>query len=327
MKNLMFAVKTQDYHSPIAVGVYTLGATSAKLVRFQYNVRVNGVIENTFVVMDLDLSNLVNGITYRHGSIGRFNFVDSVFTADGSNVELCLIARNENNPLVIENLGEKMKFVNVAYPTQEGEIKGRPTQTVIFPPPETDAEWKDRMLRTVAHCAHNLEKALGELTPQIYTHSLDFATAHLTSNMLDAITTTGVHARLPIGYLWHQVSAALGNAPTKPTKADVEANVLAMYENMKSPEHIKMFFHNHDEETWKKLRFSSADNRHNHRRIHLWQSDATPGKLLLDVNEKHTTNGELHELNARAEFHTCMTQDYKLAASSPNWELVKERTY
>ena len=145
--------------------------------------------------------------------------------------------------------------------------------------------------------------------------------------MLDAVATTGVHARLPIGYLWHQVSAALGNAPGKSTKATVEADVLALYENMQSPEHIKMFFHNHDRLTWKKLRFSSADNRHNHRRIHLWQADATPGKMLLDVNAKHTTNGELHELNARAEFHTCMTQDYKLAASSPNWELVKERVY
>ena len=327
MKNLNLAIKVLNYHSPVAVSVYRVGATSAKKVRFEYQVHVNNVAEDNFVVIDLDLSNLVNGITYRHGNIGRFAFVDSVFTADGSDVDLCLVARNDEVRVYLENLVEKMKFEKVVYDLDRAEIKGRPAQTVIFPPPETNAEWKDRMLRTIAHCAHNLEKAMGELTPQLYTHSLDFPTAHLTSNMLDAVATTGVHSRLPIGFLWHQVSAALGNAPTKPTKAAVEADVLALYENMQSPEHIKMFFHNHDEETWKKLRFSSADNRHNHRRIHLWQSDATPGKMLLDVNAKHTTNGELHELNARAEFHVCMTQDYKLAASSPNWELVKERVY
>ena len=156
MKNLTFAVKTKDYHSPVAAGIYKAGATSAKLVRLEYNVRVNSVIESTFVVIDLDLSNLVNGIRFRHGSLGRFQFIDSVYTEDGENVELCFVARNDNIPVSLENLGEKMKFVNVVEPAQPAEIKGRPTRTVIFPPPETDAEWKDRMLRTISHCAHNL---------------------------------------------------------------------------------------------------------------------------------------------------------------------------
>ena len=327
MKNLNMAIKVVTKTAPISVGIYRMGASSRKHVRLEYEIRLRGVTQDGRIFTDIDLSNLIKGITYRHKRTTRHHFVDSVFTADGDTVELCFIAHNDPTTISFQNLTEAFTYQELVTGLKHSDVKGRPSSTVVFPPAETDAEWKDRMLRTIAHCAHNLEKALGELTPQIYTHSLDFATAHLTSDMLDAITTTGVHARLPIGFLWHQVSAALGNAPGKPTKANVEADVLALYENMKSTQDIKMFFHNHDRETWKKLRFSSADNRHNHRRIHLWQSDATPGKMLLDVNAKHTTNGELHELNARAEFHVCMTQDYKLAAKSPNWELVTERTY
>ena len=200
--------------------------------------------------------------------------------------------------------------------------------TMIFPPPETDTEWQDRMHRTLAHCAHQFEKAVGEIAPQLYTHSDNYSTANLTSEMLDRVANTGMHARLQIGYLWHQVlSAAHPLLSKKPEKSKVEPLVKKVYENMQTPEHIKAFFHNHSREEWKKLRHQSSDDRNNHRRIHVWDTDFTAGDLLLDVNAKNTTNGVLSELDAKAEFHTCATADYKLAASSPNWELVTERVY
>ena len=114
---------------------------------------------------------------------------------------------------------------------------------------------------------------------------------------------------------------------TKPEKSVVEAYVKKVYENMKTSERIKAFFHNHNTEEWRKLRYASSDDRNNHRRIHIWQDDFTAGDLLLDVNLKNTTNGVINDLEARSDFHTCATADYKLAAISPNWELITERVY
>ena len=200
--------------------------------------------------------------------------------------------------------------------------------TMIFPPAETDAEWQDRMHRTLAYCAHQFEKAVGAITPQLYTHSDNYASANLTSEMVDRVANTGMHTRLQIGYLWHQVLSAVDPlAYPRPARIAVETDIFRVFKNMKTPEHIKAFFHHHDREEWKKLRHQSSDHRHNHRRIHIWDTDYTAGKLLLDVNAKNSTNGVLDDLEARAEFHTCATKDYKLAASSPNWELITERVY
>ena len=184
------------------------------------------------------------------------------------------------------------------------------------------------MHRTLSFCAHQLEDALSGIIPQIYQRSDDAHTADSTTQDKIRIANVSMHARLNIGYLWHQVITAVNKLlSTKPEKSVIESYVKKVYENMKTAEDIKAFFHNHDTEEWRKLRHASSDDRNNHRRIHIWQEDFTAGDLLLDVNLKNTKDGVINDLEARSDFHTCATTDYKLAASSPNWTLITERIY
>ena len=328
IKKVLFQHTHPDYHPNYYLVYFAFGATSRGKLRSEFG-KVAKHDRSRYAahrVIDFDLTNMIENIVYTPSETLVEGIIERIWL-EGTTLHVDLHDTTELfTEFVLDNITKDIDMRDSRY-NRTYRRKTDVDRTIIFPPPETANEWKDRMLRTLSHCAHNFEKTLGELTPQIYTHSQNFATAHLTSNMLDRITNTGLHARLNIGYLWHQVLAAVGNAPNKPSKSDVESDVGVVYQNMKSPEQIKMFFHNHDVETWKKLRFSSGDNRNNHRRIHLWQSDFTPGKLLFDINAKHTTNGELHELNAKAELHRCATEDYGLAAVSPNWELITERIY
>ena len=283
-----------------------------------------------------DFSNIVERINYVQKTLAHTKIlpIDSLFLEDGlltiewhpCYLETSHFSRGRNIEGVLYFGRETAKDafdnpLNYGIPTD-------PTATIIFPPVETTAEWKDRMHRTLSFCAHQLEDALSGIIPQLYHRSDDAHTGSRTTQDNIRVANVSMHARLNIGYLWHQVIAAASELlSTKPKKSDVESQVKKVFENMKSPEHVKSFFHNHNEDAWKKLRHQHSDERSNHRRIHIWQDDFTPGELLLDVNEKNTTNGVLSELDAKAEFHTCATADYKLAASSPNWELITKRVY
>lgn len=187
-----------------------------------------------------------------------------------------------------------------------------PTQaTPTAPRGESNAAWRDRMQGIVAECAQNFEIAYGGLTPQLYTHGADSITAHLTSVMADRLANMSVHSRLAIGFLWKRITWSLGFDERKKV---TEADILTLQRNMATPRKIKQFFHKHVIEDWKLRRGDSSNTRLNSRRVHLWNADFTIGKLLLDVNAKHTQNGVLQDLNAKAEFFTTMTRDYQQAA-------------
>ena len=178
-------------------------------------------------------------------------------------------------------------------------------------PTETANEWKARMRGMLYAAANTVEAAIGQLIPQLYTHGDDYITAHLTTTMLQKMSNVGVHPRLQIGFLWHDVEVSTPHPTRRP---ETEKNVTAAYKNMETIEKVKAFFHKHNNLEWNKVRHAAADNRENQRRIHLWNTDFTIGKLLLDVNLKHTKNGRLDEINARAEFYLWMTQHFQKAA-------------
>lgn len=183
--------------------------------------------------------------------------------------------------------------------------------TTVNLPTETANEWKARMRGMLHEAANTLEAAIGQLTPQLYTHGDDYIVANLTTTMLQKMSNVGVHPRLQIGFLWHDVDVSTPHPTRRP---ETEKNVTAVYKNLETVEKVKAFFHKHNNLEWNKVRHAAADSRENQRRIHIWNDDFTIGKLLLDVNLKHTKNGAIHELNARAEFYLWMTQHYQKAA-------------
>ena len=297
-------------------------------------VRVYNGIHNEKHIFLYDLSNIVEGINFVEKTLSQPKSlpIDSLFLENGLLIIEWHPCRIETSHFSASRLIDGVLYFgsssSEAFFTTENMRGSSPTATIVFPPPETNDEWKDRMHRTLSFCAHQLERALSGIIPQLYHRSDDAHTGSLTTQDNIRVANVSMHSRLQIGYLWHQVIVAANDLlSTKPKKSDVESQVKKVFENMKSPEHVKSFFHNHNEDAWRKLRHQHSDERSNHRRIHIWQSDFTPGELLLDVNEKNTTNGVLSELDAKAEFHTCATADYKLAASSPNWELITKRVY
>ena len=271
------------------------------------------------VAVEYDLSNIIQGITYRHAEQSENTLIESMVTHDGKHLEIVLFPTHSDLYAV------HFDTITAEYQHKEGQRdevytpKRVADHTIIFPAVETLDEWKDRMQRLLAAAAHNLEAALGSFTVQLYTHTHEFLSARRTSTMLNKLTNTGVHCRVQIGYLWREVKKAVSKT--------LDADVLALYANMQSPQHIKAFFHHHNDTDWQKLRFQHPDTRNIHRRVHLWADDFSAGKLLFDVNAKHTSGGVLDDLEAKAEFHILTTEKYLEAASHNKWLPTSERVY
>ena len=267
------------------------------------------------VAVEYDFSNLITGITYRHATQTESTLIESMVTHDGKHLDIVLFPTHSDLYAV------RFDTITAEYQHKEGQLdevhtpKSVADHTIIFPTAETNDQWKDRMKRLLSAAAHNFEAAMGSLYSQFYTRSLDAATAPRSTAMLNRETNTAVHCRTQIGYLWKQVSKGVKG---------VEADILALYENMKEPQAVKAFFHNHSDNEWQKLRYSTGDNR-SHRRVHLWNDDFTAGKLLRDVNAAHT--GDNADLEAKAEYHILATSEYEKAAASTEWQPITERVY
>ena len=111
-----------------------------------------------------DLSNLIDGIS----------FVQKTFPANVLPIDLMLLENglltikwkpcnphttHENHSIVKDGIlymgGSTNLFTDPKRPA--------PTATIIFPPVETNAEWKDRMHRILSFCAHQIEDALSNI--------------------------------------------------------------------------------------------------------------------------------------------------------------------
>ena len=277
-----------------------------------------------------DISNLIDGVTFRQVTLKYPLLPLRRLLLEGDHLTIEWEPCHTDHYFITtsKRIGDRLYLGYDAEKDFKNPRYANPVGSLIFPPAETNAEWKDRMHRTLSFCAHQIEDALSNISPLLYHRSDDAHSASITTKDRIRIANVSMHARLNIGYLWHQVIHAVTELlSTKPDKSVIEAYIKKVYENMKTPEHIKAFFHSHDTEEWRKLRHASSDDRNNHRRIHIWQDDFTAGDLLLDVNLKNTNDGVLNDLEARSDFHSCATTDYKLAAVSPNWELITERVY
>ena len=202
-----------------------------------------------------------------------------------------------------------------------------PNHTAVFPPAETKAEWVDRMERILAHCAQNFEAAMGSIYPQYYTRLHDAATAKPSTNYLLRQTNTSVHCRWQIGWFWERVDRIKRSLPTTYTQAKLEPMIQAVYENMKTPQHIKQFFHRHDTQEWSKLRNQSASTGENKRHISAWDTDYTEGTNFADLTARSTIGGHLNEQSADASMFEYGVTEYTKAARHPKWDLITERIY
>ena len=305
-------------------GILILGATSDGKLR--------GVIECSGETRDddechfveYDMSNMIEGITYRHGEYTHEKIIEgAILKGDTIHIDI----HDEEQDYVeyqITDLGKDFKYVSYDSdtPTFPDDL-----ETTVFPPVETKAEWVDRMERILAHCAQNFEAAMGSLYLQNYTRLQDIATAKPSTNYLIRQTNTSVHCRWQIGWFWERVDRIKRNLPTVYTQAQLEPMIQAVYANMKTPQHIKQFFHRHNTEEWKKLRNQSSDTRQNKRHISAWASDYTEGTNFADLTARSTVGGHLNEQSADASMFEYGVTEYTKAAKHPNWELITERIY
>ena len=275
-------------------------------------------------LLEYDFSNLIENINYKQQIHNYVNIIENVILiGDTIHVDVHDI-QDGFSEIHLLNLTNDYKQVDII---SDQDVLTKVTDNVIFPLAETHNEWIDRMERLLAFCAHNFENAIGQLYPQHYTRLHDVATALPSTDFLNRLTNTSVHCRLAIGWLWERVNRIKRKLPTTFTKAGIEANIQALYQNLKDVQNIKLFFHKHNVVDWNKLRNHGVDKDTNKRQIQLWDSDYTAGILLADINARNTLNNVLHDTNAEASMFTLGTTEYRKAASHLNWEPITERIY
>ena len=286
---------------------------------------VLGCVGKDTIMVEYDMSNMIEGITYRHGTYTHEKFIEGA-RLEGDTIHIDVHDdRQEYTEYHIGTLTDTLKYVH--YDDYSPIIPDELTYTAVFPPAETKAEWVDRMERILAHCAQNFEAAMGSLYLQNYTRLQDISTAKPSTNYLIRQTNVSVHCRWQIGWFWERVDRIKRNLPTTYTQAQLEPMIQAVYANMKTPQHIKQFFHRHNTEEWKKLRNQSSDTRQNKRHISSWDTDYTEGTNFADLTARSTIRGVTNEQNADASMFEYGVTEYTKAAKHPNWDLITERIY
>ena len=279
-----------------------------------------------------DLSNMKPGVTYKHAEHTEEKIIEGVhIDGDTLHIDLHDVYVEDGHRLFeIEELSKTPKGVNFWHDNESyynwsnaAEIH----KTIVFPPVETHTEWVDRMERLIANAAQNYEAAMGSIHTQDYTRLHDALTAKPSTDYLVRQTNTSVHCRWQIGWLWERVNRIKRKLSTSYTKAMIEAQVLAMYANMQTPQHIKQFLHRHNTQEWSKLRNQSESTGENKRHISLWDTDYTEGTNLADLTARSTFSGVVDERTADASMFEYGVTEYTKAAKHPNWELITERIY
>ena len=300
----------------------TFGATSKGKLRLHFACEDSEDSVKKFV--EYDMKNLIDGITYRHNVNDKSRFIEGV-CLKGNTLHVDVHDyHNEVAEFVISGLTEVFKYTGIS-PTPT--IPNTVDHTAVFPPVETKAEWVDRMERILAHCAQNFEAAMGGLYPQHYTRLHDAAIAKPSTNYLVRQTNTSVHCRWQIGWFWERVDRIKRSLPTVYTQAQLEPMIQKVYENMKTPQHIKQFFHRHDTQEWMKLRNQSASTGENKRHISAWDTDYTEGTNFADLTARSTIGGHLNEQSADASMFEYGVTEYAKAARHPNGDIITERIY
>ena len=254
------------------------------------------VIGHKFI--EYDMSNMIEGITYGHAEYTHEKLIEGA-RLEGDTIHIDV--HDDSHQYVeyfVGNLTDTLKYVY--YDGYSPTVPDKLTHTAVFPPAETKAEWVDRMERILAHCAQNFEAAMGSLYLQNYTRLQDISTAKPSTNYLVRQTNTSVHCRWQIGWFWERVDRIKRNLPTTYTQAKLEPMIQAVYENMKTPQHIKQFFHRHDTQEWMKLRNQSASTGENKRHISAWASDYTEGTNFADLTARSTIGRVFNEQSADA---------------------------
>lgn len=305
--------------SPRASYIWGLGANSDGKIRI--HIQNSGV--NQF--FEYDMSNIIEGIVYRQRNYSASELIEGA-RIEG---EILHIDVHDDQSDYAEHIISELKkdFKYVAFDEDTPEVPDNLDATIVFPAAETHAEWVDRMERLLAACAQNYEAAMGSIHSQHYTRLHDALTAKPSTDYLVRQTNTSVHCRWQIGWLWERVDRIKRKLRTTYTKAQVEAKVQALYANMKTPQHIKQFFHRHDTQEWSKLRNQSESTGENKRHIALWDTDYTKGTLLADLTARATFSGIVDETTADASMFEYGVTEYTKAAKHPNWELITERIY
>ena len=324
IKNVI--VTHHAYTAPVSdCGLRSFGATSKGKFRAHLKCRNPKSREVTHSFVEYDMSNMIEGITYRHAEYTHEKMIEGA-RLDGDTLHIDVHDEQQDYAEYhIPNLTEVFKYVD--YDGNDPTLPDELTHTAVFPPVETKAEWVDRMERILAHCAQNFEAAMGSIYPQYYTRLHDAATAKPSTNYLVRQTNTSVHCRWQIGWFWERVDRIKRSLPTVYTQAKLEPMIQAVYENMKTPQHIKQFFHRHDTQEWSKLRNQSSSTGENKRHISAWDSDYTEGTNFADLTARSTIGGHLNEQTANASMFEYGVTEYTKASRHPKWDLITERIY
>lgn len=220
----------------------------------------------------------------------------------------------------------------------ETETPETPTQTILFPPPETHEQFMERIWAKLLRLTRRI-KILRHEEP--HQNALSKNICREVPADHDEVLRYDIACNLikrPVGWLALQlttqqtrynahlasVESAKAANRTPPTfgysgeYAKLEAMLDKLEANL-TEDCLQEHFDMHDHAEWDKI-------QNKQRKITLCDDDYSPGEVLVDVNSFFTDgNGRVAEEHAKRTYHEISTKYWVMAKRTPHRNLVTER--
>lgn len=305
----------------------------------KYQLEIDGIIK----VIQLDISNAKNGITYIASSIENAINLDAVTI--GKDIYDLDIHRQDNS--VDYQLKQDIDATipddpnDPAYPVfVYGSGTDEPaTETIIFPPPETVEQFMERVWAKLLHLTRRI-KILRHEEP--HQNALSEKICREVPEDHDEVLRYDIACNLikrPCGWLALQLQtyqerynrhlAAVvkakeaGTTPPTFNRGSDETKIETMLDKLEAnltEECLQNHFDLHDHGEWDKI-------QNKQRKITLCDDDSSPGEVLVDVNSFFTDgDGNIAETHAKKTYHDISTKYWVMAKRTPHRNLVTQRT-
>ena len=307
----------------------------------QHVMKVKALIDDVVSVIAIDTSNAKTGIIYRPLRIEPKSNVIRVERKGYFDIErLGYEWTSYNTDRIVTNIPDDAVYPYFIYTDNDQTETDEPAdETIIFPPPETQEQFFERIYARLLHLTRRIRILRHE---EPHQNALSTRICREVPADHEEVLRYDIACNLikrPVGWLALQLEnyqtrynrhlAAVvkakeaGRTPPTFNKGSDETKIEAMLEKLEThltEECLENHFDLHDHAEWDRV-------QNKQRKITLCDDDYSPGELLVDVNSFFTDgDGNIAETHAKKTYHDISTKYWVKAKRTPHRNLVTERT-
>ena len=290
--------------------------------------KIKYVIDGTTRIVGYDISGMGRGVNYNaRDSVSVNNIIRRLYTyIEGDSETITLV--NGIPDLIsdwhqIRDITRELPTSDADYPfyfyvnTDAGETETDEPATIFyqFPPPETFAQWRERVQPRVTSIANRLVMGLPHNLVHFGAKSAEICNDTGSDILIYRYDNAVNSLKLFIGYIQQMLDAATEPDPVIDDLVDELEDVTPDTVD----EMAKLFRHQSFPDWLNALQSNQV-------RAGMNLETGMPNRLVYDINEAHTdANGDIDHTAALAEFHELSADCFNDAQLSEHDELVTER--